>query len=91
MGFRNCIRNFRAILGKKRMQQDWFVKHAPDKRGNINCCGGTFQNCLNRIKDWSENNPNHDVITLFIDKKENMSVLKIKVTEFGEYFIETYF
>jgi hypothetical protein len=62
-----------AILRSNKMNKDWYVKHDPHKKGNLNCCGGTFQNCLNRIKIWSDTNPNHNVITIFIDKKENWS------------------
>lgn len=55
----------------KRMEYDWYVKHSPKDKGNNNCCGGSFRNCLTRIKKWSELNPDHDVFTIFIDKKEN--------------------
>lgn len=56
-----------------RLNQDWYVKHDPWRMGNLNCCGGTFRNCLDRINTWSSNNPNHDVITVFIDKEEDWS------------------
>ncbi|PVD53855.1 hypothetical protein DC498_00195 [Terrimonas sp.] len=62
-----------TILGSNKMNKDWYVKHEPHKKGNLNCCGGTFQSCLSRIKLWSDENPNHNVITIFIDKKENWS------------------
>lgn len=65
-----------GILGSiwgDRMNRNWFVKHAPQERGNVNCCGGSFQSCLIRLNDWSNQNPNHDVMTVFIDKKENWS------------------
>ena len=60
-------------LKSKKMDVDWFVKHQPEQQGNLNCCGGTFKDCLNRIKDWGNTNPDHNVITIFIDKKENWS------------------
>lgn len=66
-----------SILGKK-LDQDWYVKHDPLHRGNLNCCGGTFRNCLQRIKDWGDKNPKHNIITVFIDKKENWSDLNEK-------------
>lgn len=56
-----------------KMNGDWFVKHESYDKGNVNCCGGTFKDCLNRIKKWSDQNPDHSVITIFIDKKENWS------------------
>lgn len=62
-----------TILGSNKMNKDWYVKHEPQKKGNLNCCGGSFQNCLTRIKNWSNTHPNHNVITIFIDKKENWS------------------
>lgn len=59
--------------GWKAMNNNWYVKHDPRDKGNINCCGGTFRDCLERIKAWSDQNANHNVITVFIDKKENWS------------------
>jgi hypothetical protein len=56
-----------------KMNGDWFVKHEPYYMGNYNCCGGTFKDCLNRIRQWTDQNINHLPITIFIDKKENWS------------------
>lgn len=61
------------IHAGNKMNQDWYVKHDIVQKGNINCCGGSFRDCLNRIKDWDNKNPMHDVITIFLDKKENWS------------------
>ena len=61
-----------SIFGS-RMERDWFVKHEPLQKGNLNCCGGTFRNCLERINKWSDTNPRHEIVTIFIDKKENWS------------------
>ena len=58
------------ILGKT-LRNDWYVKHKPQQRGNQNCVGGSFRACLLQIKAWSDQNPGHDVITIFIDKKQN--------------------
>ncbi|HEY0055267.1 MAG TPA: Ca2+-dependent phosphoinositide-specific phospholipase C [Pedobacter sp.] len=55
------------------LDKDWFVRHFPHDKGNLNCCGGTLKDCLNRINQWSNNNPTHTVITIYIDKKENWS------------------
>jgi hypothetical protein len=62
-----------TLFGGKRMDRDWYVKHTAFQEGNRNCCGGTFKDCLTRINNWSIQNPNHDLITIFIDKKENWS------------------
>lgn len=56
-----------------KMNQDWYVKHTITDKGNVNCCGGSFRDCLTRIKKWSDLNANQDIITVFIDKKENWS------------------
>lgn len=59
--------------GWKAMNKNWYVKHSLLDKGNNNCCGGSFSDCLKRINAWSDRNPNHTVITVFIDKKENWS------------------
>lgn len=59
-----------GLLGKS-LKDDWYVKHKPQQRGNQNCVGGSFRDCLLQIKAWSQQNPGHDVITIFIDKKQN--------------------
>lgn len=60
-----------ASLFGKSLKNDWYVKHKPQQRGNKNCVDGSFHKCLRQIKDWSDQNPDHDVITIFIDKKQN--------------------
>jgi len=56
---------------KNRLSGDWYVRHNPFfARTANNCCGGTFKDCLLKIKAWSERNPMHGLITVFIDKKE---------------------
>lgn len=62
-----------GLGGWKAMDGDWYVRHFPTDDGNINCCGGTLRDCLLRLKDWSDQNPDHNIITVFIDKKENWS------------------
>jgi len=62
-----------AIHFGNKMNGDWYVKHDPIQKGNSNCCGGSLGDCLKRIKKWSDKNPAHDVVTIFIDKKENWS------------------
>lgn len=55
------------------MQSDWYVKHTFLEKGNRNSFGGSLANCLASIENWSECNPNHDVLTVFIDKKQGWS------------------
>lgn len=57
----------------KGLTGDWYVRHSPIDKGNKNCCGGSLKDCLNSIYKWSQVNPNHELITIFIDKKENWS------------------
>jgi hypothetical protein len=58
------------LLGKS-MQHDWYVKHKPQQKGNQNCVGGSFRDCLLQINAWSRAHPLHEVITIFVDKKQN--------------------
>ena len=55
------------------MDNDWFVKHTYFQKGNNNCFGGSLANCLTEIANWSASNPDHDVITVFLDKKQGWS------------------
>src|SRR6187455_275547 len=59
--------------GNDAMIKDWYVKHSPLELGNKNCCGGSFWYCLSRINAWATAHPDHELITIFIDKKENWS------------------
>lgn len=61
------IANF---MGKS-MSGDWYVKHKPHQRGNKNNVGGSFRDYLLQLKSWSDDNSGHDIITVFIDKKQN--------------------
>lgn len=59
----------------------WFVRHSPAGvgSGNDNNCTGNgkgtnnFGACLADIQQWSAANPDHDPITLFLDKKQGFS------------------
>lgn len=54
------------------MYRDWYVRHY--RRGeNDNNCGGTLSGCLSAVKRWSDNNRSADVITIYLDKKQNWS------------------
>jgi hypothetical protein len=55
------------------MENDWYVKHTLFEKGNENSFGGSLANCLSKIADWSSNNPNHSVLTIFLDKKQAWS------------------
>lgn len=59
------------FIGKKKcFGTDWFVKHSLFQRGNKNCVGGSLKACLQEIEQWTKKNPDHEVITIYIDKKE---------------------
>lgn len=61
----------RYFIGKKKCPgTDWFVKHSLFQKGNNNCAGGSLRFCLTEIAEWARKNPNHDVLTIYIDKKE---------------------
>jgi len=62
-----------VLSAGNKMNNDWYVKHDPLQKGNQNCCGGSFGDCLKRVKTWNDKNPTHNVVTIFIDKKENWS------------------
>jgi len=64
---------FNDWCGGKRMEKDWYIKHTPYENGNANCFKGSFRKSLKRLLRWSNENPGHDVVTVFIDKKENWS------------------
>lgn len=60
------------FLGKKKCSgTDWFVKHSLFQRGNKNCAGGSLRKCLLEIEQWTRKNPEHEVLTIYIDKKED--------------------
>jgi hypothetical protein len=62
----------RYFLGKKKYTgTDWFVKHSLFQKGNKNCVGGSLSACLKEILQWTQKNPEHDVLTIYIDKKED--------------------
>jgi len=63
------------FTGTGGMFLDWYVRHDPTGT-NDNCCGsgdGKLSTCLTDILIWSNNHPNHDVITVFLDKKQGWS------------------
>lgn len=61
---------------------NWSVRHTSFPlwcSGNCNNCGAgnqPFGICIDEIKRWHNNNPNHDVIILFIDLKSNWNYSK---------------
>ncbi|RZJ87373.1 MAG: hypothetical protein EOO20_16210 [Chryseobacterium sp.] len=60
-----------GFLGVGKISNHWFVKHDGWENGNVNCCGGSLNECLSRLKLWSNAHLKHRVITVFLDKKEN--------------------
>lgn len=60
------------FVGKKKCSgSDWFVKHSLFQKGNKNCVGGSLSKCLQEIELWTRKNPDHEVLTIYIDKKED--------------------
>jgi hypothetical protein len=60
------------FIGKKKCSgTDWFVKHSLFQKGNKNCVGGSLVKCLQEIELWTRKNPEHEVLTIYIDKKED--------------------
>ncbi len=55
------------------MRSDWFVKHTFLQKGNKNSFGGSLATCFRAINEWSDNHPGHDVISIFVDKKQGWS------------------
>ncbi|UOG73457.1 Ca2+-dependent phosphoinositide-specific phospholipase C [Hymenobacter tibetensis] len=62
-----------GIGGWKALNNDWYVRHVATDKVNKNCCGGTLKDCLMRVSNWSKQHPDHSIITIIIDKKENWS------------------
>jgi hypothetical protein len=59
------------FIGKKKCTgTDWFVKHSLFQKGNNNCGGGSLRVCLTEIEQWTRKNSDHEVLTIYIDKKE---------------------
>ncbi len=49
----------------------WIVSHNLSIKSNSNCSGqGNLSNCLRDINSWSNSHPNHDVRTVYLDKKD---------------------
>lgn len=61
----------KSLLHTKGLIRDWYVRHSPFKKGNVNNLNGTFKDYLMFLREWSEQNPHHPVITVFVDKKQN--------------------
>lgn len=64
------------------VKHEWYVRHDPGtlfQSGNDNNCTGNGKGtnnlgaCLSDIRQWSDAHPGHDVITLFLDKKQAWS------------------
>ena len=50
---------------------NWHVRHDPWPGSESNCsAAGTFKDCLSDVLRWSEAHPDHDPITIYMDKKQ---------------------
>lgn len=61
----------KSLFHPKGLKRDWYVRHSPFKKGNVNNLNGSFKDFLVFLKEWSEKKPYHPVITVFVDKKQN--------------------
>ena len=59
-----------GIGGGVSVKGDWYVFHNPSDRPRNNCSGDLLSDCLDDIKQWHEQNPEHDLVTILIDKKQ---------------------
>ncbi|CAM3754661.1 Ca2+-dependent phosphoinositide-specific phospholipase C [Parendozoicomonas haliclonae] len=59
------------------MKRDWYVRHGAwgSLYGNHSNCSapGSLSACLKDINDWSDRNPGHFPVTIFLDKKQRWS------------------
>jgi len=56
------------------MSENWYVSHFPWHPQRNNCSGDkTLQDCLQDVKSWSDANPTAEVLTVYLDKKQNWS------------------
>lgn len=56
-------------LGQGR-KKNWYVRHEPLSENENNFGDGDFGTCLTLLFDWHCRHPNHELLTVFIDKKE---------------------
>ena len=52
----------------------WFVRHGLTGGNHSNCSGeGDLEACLNDVRRWSDDNPDHFPVTIILDKKQGFS------------------
>lgn len=76
------IYDSKNIINRKgAVAKHWYVRHeGSNKQGNNNCCyssilnGNDLDSCLKDIASWCYKNPKHDLITVFLDKKQSWTI-----------------
>jgi len=59
-----------GIGGGASLNKNWYVFHEPTDNPLNNCSGDTLKDCLRDIMLWHNDNPEHDLVTILIDKKQ---------------------
>ncbi|NEP64740.1 MAG: hypothetical protein F6K37_21110 [Moorea sp. SIO4E2] len=59
-----------GIGGGGSVPGNWFVFHNPTDFPRNNCSGKFLSDCLNDVRQWHEENPEHELVTILIDKKQ---------------------
>jgi hypothetical protein len=59
------------LLPGGEMTGNWYVRHGLGGGNDSNCTApGDLRACLGDIKRWGKEHPGHDVVTVFLDKKQ---------------------
>lgn len=62
---------YRDKVGSSTIQGDWFVYHLPVVDTATSC--HRLSDCLRELAAWSSANPDHEVVTVWMDLKEDMT------------------
>ena len=60
---------FDSLIGIGCTGSQWYVYHNPGEKNN--CSGTGLSDCLKDVRQWHQQNPNHDLVTILIDKKND--------------------